>query len=72
MCVLIISKSCYFQRFIVTVNPDVFQSMDLDDSAPSIVASLESIGNLGPERNNIIAGALTDLIVQELGVRHER
>lgn len=60
-----------FQKFIVTVSADCTLSINGNASSPAIVASLESIGNLGPAENKIIAKDITHFIEKELGVNKD-
>ncbi|XP_045458295.1 macrophage migration inhibitory factor-like [Melitaea cinxia] len=58
--------------FICTVESDCQMCIDGNSTLPGVVASLESIGNLGPDENNQIVKLLTTFIEKELGVPPSR
>ncbi|OWR43796.1 macrophage migration inhibitory factor [Danaus plexippus plexippus] len=60
------------EKFICVVNADCFLNMKEDSETPGIVATLESIGHLGPEENDIIVKELAKFFETELGVQPSR
>ncbi|KAJ2951909.1 hypothetical protein O0L34_g4162 [Tuta absoluta] len=60
------------QKFICVVSGDALLHMHGDSSSPGAVARLESIGNLGPEQNQVISRHLADFVEKELGISPNR
>ncbi|KAI5644450.1 macrophage migration inhibitory factor (MIF) domain-containing protein [Phthorimaea operculella] len=56
------------QKFICVVSSDALLHMHGDSVSPGAVARLESIGNLGPEQNQVIMRHLADFVEKELGI----
>lgn len=61
-----------FQKFICVVLTDNQLSMFGDSKSPGVVASLESIGNLGPNENKVISKELSVFLEKEIGVVPKR
>ncbi|KAJ2954150.1 hypothetical protein O0L34_g2377 [Tuta absoluta] len=58
--------------FICAITGDAHLHMFGDSKTPGAVASLESIGNLGPEENQLISRQLSDYVKKEIGVEPGR
>ncbi|XP_028035646.1 MIF-like protein mif-2 [Bombyx mandarina] len=60
------------EKFICLISPDCALSIGGESSTPGAVATLESIGNLGPSQNKVIAKEITDFVEKELGISKDR
>ncbi|CAH2103276.1 unnamed protein product [Euphydryas editha] len=60
------------QVFLCAVEGDCQLSIEGNSTLPGVIASLESIGNLGPDENKQIIKLLTPFIEKELGVPPNR
>lgn len=60
------------QKFICIISGDNPVHMFGDSKTPGAVATLESIGHLGPDENKIIIQALSTFIEKELGIVPKR
>ncbi|XP_049872632.1 MIF-like protein mif-2 [Pectinophora gossypiella] len=59
-------------KFICVITSDANMCMFGNSSTPGVVASLESIGNLGVDKNHLISKELSQFIEKELGVQPNR
>ncbi|XP_050684273.1 macrophage migration inhibitory factor-like [Leptidea sinapis] len=60
------------QKFVCLVSGDCILSFGGDASAPGAVASIESIGHLGPNENKIFVTQVTAFVEKELGIKPDR
>ncbi|KAJ0184014.1 hypothetical protein K1T71_000437 [Dendrolimus kikuchii] len=60
------------QKFTCIISSDCQLSFGGNSSEPGAVASLESIGHLGPKENKLIAKEVTEFVQKELGIPSSR
>ncbi|CAK1588386.1 unnamed protein product [Parnassius mnemosyne] len=59
-------------KFTCVISGDCYISFAGESKSPGATATLESIGNLGPNENRVIVKELTDFIEKEIGVHRDR
>ncbi|KAM3955651.1 macrophage migration inhibitory factor [Aphomia sociella] len=59
-------------KFLCIISGDCTVSFGGESKSPGAVATLESIGNLGPVENKLIVKEVSDFVEKELGVSPNR
>ncbi|CAH0721533.1 unnamed protein product, partial [Brenthis ino] len=60
------------EHFLCAVEGDCLLSINGNTELPAAIATLESIGNLGPEDNKKIVKLLSSFLQKEIGVQPDR